>query len=73
MKLFKGLELELSVVDLAFGGKGVAKVNLKTGSEFTVFIDGALPGQRVLAKISVLCVLIKQFSAPVKNIGVASV
>lgn len=55
----KGLELELDIVDLAFGGKGVAKVPISTPNSelptqnFIIFVDGALPGQKVLGKISV--------------------
>ncbi|UCG12157.1 MAG: 23S rRNA (uracil(1939)-C(5))-methyltransferase RlmD [Deltaproteobacteria bacterium] len=45
-RLKKGMEIELEVEALAFGGRGLARVN-----GFVVFIDRALPGQRVLARI----------------------
>ncbi len=38
--------LELEITDLAFGGRGLAKVD-----DFVVFVDGALPGQTVKAKL----------------------
>ncbi len=47
MEIKKGQILELKIQDLAFGGKGIAKVDA-----FMIFIDGALPGQVVEAKIS---------------------
>jgi len=46
MHIKKGREVELTVTDLAFGGKGIAKVD-----GFTVFVDQAVPGDRVLARI----------------------
>jgi 23S rRNA (uracil1939-C5)-methyltransferase len=42
----KGEELELSVDSLAYGGNGVARLN-----GFVVFVRGALPGDRVLARV----------------------
>ncbi|MGC8840227.1 MAG: 23S rRNA (uracil(1939)-C(5))-methyltransferase RlmD [Candidatus Sumerlaeaceae bacterium] len=42
----KGQNIELDVHDLAFGGRGVARLE-----NFVVFVDGALPGERVLARI----------------------
>jgi 23S rRNA (uracil1939-C5)-methyltransferase len=42
----KGTELNLEIESLAFGGRGIAKVN-----GLIVFVDDALPGQRVSAKI----------------------
>jgi 23S rRNA (uracil1939-C5)-methyltransferase len=44
--LKKGQEIELSIESLAFGAKGVAKTD-----NFVVFVNGALPGETVLAKI----------------------
>jgi 23S rRNA (uracil1939-C5)-methyltransferase len=38
--------VELDIVDLAYGGNGVAKVD-----GFVVFVSGAVPGDRVLARI----------------------
>ncbi|MFQ5676577.1 MAG: 23S rRNA (uracil(1939)-C(5))-methyltransferase RlmD [bacterium] len=42
----KGTEVELDIENLALGGRGVAKIN-----GFVVFVDGALPGQRVAARV----------------------
>jgi 23S rRNA (uracil1939-C5)-methyltransferase len=42
-----GSELELEVGDLAFGGRGIARLN-----GYVVFVSGALPGDRVRARIS---------------------
>ncbi len=47
MVIKKGGDIELTVTDLAFGGKGIAKVD-----GFTVFVDQAVPGDRVLARVS---------------------
>jgi len=44
--LKKGAELELNVESLAFGAKGVSRLN-----GYVVFVEEALPGQRVLAQI----------------------
>lgn len=49
----KGSLLELDILDVAFGGKGIAKVPTEQG-DFTVFVPNAIPGQRVRARIS-LC------------------
>jgi 23S rRNA (uracil1939-C5)-methyltransferase len=43
----KGAELDLEVQKLAFGGQGLARVD-----DFVVFLDRALPGQRVRARIT---------------------
>ena len=42
----RGQELELEVADLAFGGPAISKVE-----GFVVFIENALPGDRVLATV----------------------
>jgi 23S rRNA (uracil1939-C5)-methyltransferase len=42
----KGLELELDIESLAYGGMGLARKD-----NFVVFVKGAIPGQKVLAKI----------------------
>jgi 23S rRNA (uracil1939-C5)-methyltransferase len=44
--LKKGLALELEVESLAYGSKGVARLN-----GYVIFVDEALPGQRVRAQI----------------------
>ncbi|HYQ96433.1 MAG TPA: TRAM domain-containing protein, partial [Candidatus Eisenbacteria bacterium] len=43
----KGQFLELQVSDLAYGGKALAKV-----SGLVVFVENALPGDRVLARVT---------------------
>ncbi|HEY6572384.1 MAG TPA: 23S rRNA (uracil(1939)-C(5))-methyltransferase RlmD [Candidatus Eisenbacteria bacterium] len=43
----KGELVELDVADLAFGGKALARVD-----NFVIFIEGALPGDRVQARIT---------------------
>ena len=55
----KGEILELEILGLAFGGQGIAKVNIDAVetpnlgvSTFTIFVDGALPEQLVKAKIT---------------------
>jgi 23S rRNA (uracil1939-C5)-methyltransferase len=42
-----GDELELTVDALAFGGAGVARAD-----GYVVFVDGAVPGDRVLARVA---------------------
>ena len=49
----KGTLLELDILDVAFGGKGIAKVPTDEG-DFTVFVPNAIAGQRVRARVS-LC------------------
>jgi len=44
--LKKGSELDLEIESLAFGGRGVARLN-----GFVVFVQDALPGQRVRAQL----------------------
>ncbi len=46
MNLKKGKIIELVIGDLAFGGKGISKVD-----GFTVFVDQTAPGDVVLAKV----------------------
>lgn len=46
-KPVKSQELELSIDSLAFGGRGVARRN-----GFVIFVEGALPGDRVRAVIA---------------------
>lgn len=45
-KVKKGQEIELDVETLAFGGRGIAKAN-----GFVVFVENAIPGQRVKARV----------------------
>lgn len=42
----RGEELTLDIVDLAFGGRGVGRV-----SGFVVFVEGALPDEKVRARV----------------------
>ena len=42
----KGLEIEVEIKALAYGGQGVARIE-----DFVVFVNGAIPGQRVKARI----------------------
>ena len=44
--LKKGAEIELVVESLAFGGRGLARID-----GFVIFIDRTIPGQRVLVRI----------------------
>ncbi|MBT3349054.1 23S rRNA (uracil(1939)-C(5))-methyltransferase RlmD [bacterium] len=46
MKIEPGTVLDVEIVDLAFGGSGVAKVE-----DFVIFVDGGITGQRVRARI----------------------
>lgn len=46
MVLKKGQQLELDVTDVAFGGRGLTRVD-----GLAVFVDGAVPGDRVAARI----------------------
>ncbi len=46
IKIKKGQTIELQVDSLAFGGRGVARIN-----GYVIFIDGGLPGQEVKVKI----------------------
>ena len=43
----KGTDLELSIESLAFGGRGVARID-----DMIVFVKNAIPGQTVLARIT---------------------
>lgn len=46
MKLKKGAILELDITDIVFGGRGLAKLD-----GFAVFVDQAVPGDRVTARV----------------------
>jgi 23S rRNA (uracil-5-)-methyltransferase RumA len=51
-RVFKrGAELQLEITDLAFGGKGIAKVPIEDGL-FTVFVQNTIPGQKVRARVT---------------------
>lgn len=49
----KGTLLDLDILEVAFGGKGLAKVPTDEG-DFTVFVPNAIAGQKVRARVS-LC------------------
>jgi tRNA/tmRNA/rRNA uracil-C5-methylase (TrmA/RlmC/RlmD family) len=51
MNITNGSEIEVQVSDLAFGGRGVAKVETDD-KPFTIFVDGGLPGQTLKIKIT---------------------
>ena len=46
-KLKRGEEVELSISDLAFGGRGISKLD-----DLVFFVKDAIPNQEVIAKIS---------------------
>jgi 23S rRNA (uracil-5-)-methyltransferase RumA len=46
----KNQVLELVISDMAFGGVGLGKIQTEQG-EFAVFVQNAIPGQRVLARV----------------------
>ncbi|MBI3135080.1 MAG: 23S rRNA (uracil(1939)-C(5))-methyltransferase RlmD [Bacteroidetes bacterium] len=43
--------IELEITDFAFGGMGIGKVETNEG-QFIVFVENALPGQKVLTRIA---------------------
>ncbi|MBW2481316.1 MAG: TRAM domain-containing protein, partial [Deltaproteobacteria bacterium] len=47
MKLKKGQTIEVEISDIAFGGKGLVRVN-----GMAVFVDQAVPGDRVQIRIT---------------------
>ena len=47
--LKKGQHIELNIIDLAFGGKGIAKISSED-RDFVCFVKNTLPGQKVLAQ-----------------------
>ena len=46
----KNQELELDITDMAFGGVAIGKLHTEQG-DFTVFVQNAIPGHRVLARV----------------------
>jgi len=52
MEIKKGSVIEVKISDLAFGGKGIAKIEMEEGKSFVVFVNNALPGQTVEVKIT---------------------
>lgn len=50
-RLYKrGQKLELHIIDMAFGGKGIAKIQTDDG-DFVCFVENTLPGQTVIAAV----------------------
>lgn len=47
MQIKKGIDLELTITDIAFGGKGIVKED-----GFVIFVKDAVPGDKVLARIT---------------------
>ena len=46
-KLKRGHDIELNISDLAFGGRGIAKVD-----DLIFFVKDAIPNQKIIAKIT---------------------
>jgi 23S rRNA (uracil1939-C5)-methyltransferase len=46
MKLQKGQTVELNIGKMAYGGRGIARLN-----GFVIFVRGTVPGDRILARI----------------------
>lgn len=49
--LVPGQEIELDILDFAFGGQGIAKVPTEKG-DLVIFVNHAIQGQKVLARIN---------------------
>lgn len=47
----RGDTITLDIADLAFGGKGIAKLKTEQG-DFVLFVQNSFPGQKVLVRIS---------------------
>lgn len=52
MNLTKNEIIKLSITNLAFGGKGVAKIKTGLGEYFVIFVENAIPGDIVAVKIA---------------------
>ena len=50
MTLQRAQEIDLQIVDYAFGGRGIARLETDKGP-FVIFVDNTFPGQFVRAKI----------------------
>ena len=46
MTVKKGQEVDLTIESLAYGGKGIARID-----DFVIFVKNAIPGQKVRALI----------------------
>jgi len=51
MKITNGNEIEVTMSDLAFGGRGLAKIQTED-KPFTIFVDGGLPQQTLKVRIT---------------------
>lgn len=51
VKVKRGEEMEFTIKDLAFGGKGIAKVPTQRG-DFVIFVPNTIPGQKVRVRIT---------------------
>ena len=51
VKVKRGEEMTLNIIDLAFGGKGIAKVATHRG-DFVIFVPNSMPGQTVRVRIT---------------------
>lgn len=47
----RGEIIELTIADLAFGGKGIARIETEDGL-YPIFVENSFPGQRVLARVT---------------------
>jgi 23S rRNA (uracil1939-C5)-methyltransferase len=47
----RGETITLEIADLAFGGKGIARLKTEQG-DFVLFVENSFPGQKVLVRIS---------------------
>ncbi|MFT4659756.1 MAG: 23S rRNA (uracil1939-C5)-methyltransferase [Patiriisocius sp.] len=50
IKLKKGFVNELVISEMAYGGKGIAKVPTEKG-DFVLFVPNSIPGQKVMARL----------------------
>ena len=46
MKIIKGLQTEVEITDVAFGGRGLVRLD-----GMAVFVDQTVPGDRVIIRI----------------------
>ncbi len=44
--------VEIIISDLAFGGKSVGKIQTASGGQMVIFVSGAVPGDKILARIT---------------------
>ncbi len=51
VKIKKGYVYELEIVEMAYGGKGIAKIPTEKG-DFVMFVPNSIPGQQVKARLT---------------------